>query len=129
GHISVDELKVLADAAFQEGIEKFLITHPDMDIAPVPIDYQKELATRGAFLEKWYLAAGSNFKNTSVNQLKKSIDKIGHRRCVFVTDYGLSSNILRIAAMKEYIDWLAGMGMTDSQIRAMYVDNPASLVG
>src|SRR5699024_8687136 len=129
GHISVDELKVLADAAFQEGIEKFLITHPDMDIAPVPIDYQKELATRGAFLEKCYLAAGSNFKNTSVNQLKKSIDKIGHKHCVLVTDYGQSFNIKPIQAMKEFIDTLTGMGITDSQIRTMYVDNPNYLVG
>jgi len=128
GHISVNELKVLAEAAFQEGIEKFLITHPDMEIAPVPIDYQKELTKRGALLEKCYLAASSDFNNSSIIQLKESIDEIGHQHCVLVTDYGQSFNITPIQAMKKYIDTLIEMGLTNEQIHTMYVDNAHYLI-
>lgn len=124
GHISLKELKILAETVFEKNIQKFLVTHPDMDIAPVPLGYQKELASKGALLEKCYLATGDEFNDLTVQNMKQTIDEIGYKNCVLVTDYGQNFNINPIQAMKNFIEKLVGLGVSWEQINRMYVQNP-----
>lgn len=127
GHIGIEELRPLAEAVFEKRIKRFLINHPDMGIAPVPPADQKELAVKGAYLEKCYLASGTEFQDLTVREMKQTIDDIGSSQCVLVTDYGQSFNVRPIEAMKEFIRKLMALGMTTEDIRTMYVNNPHAL--
>lgn len=46
GHLSVDEIRALQDAAIECGVDKFLVTHANWALCKLPLDVQKELIAR-----------------------------------------------------------------------------------
>lgn len=128
GHISEKEVLILADAVFERKLDKFVITHPDMGIAPISLKNQIELARKGAFLEKCLLATTSSFKDLSVAEMAETIKIIDPSRCVLVTDFGQPFHSNPIDAMFEFINKLVAAGIDRKSIRTMYVDNPRLLI-
>ena len=128
GHISEKEVMVLADAVFERKLDKFVITHPDMGIAPISLENQIDLARRGAYLEKCFLATTDSFNDLTVAEMAKTIKYIGPERCILVTDFGQSFNDDPITAMHKFVRELLDAGIREDEIRKMYVDNPCELV-
>jgi Family of unknown function (DUF6282) len=129
GHLSVEEVSALIDAAKEHRIEKILIQHADLGIAPVPIPYQKEFARKGAIIEKCYMACSEDFNDLSVSQMAETINEIGADSCVLVTDYGQEHNIPPIEALSQFVQEMIENGMTDKEIQTMIVHNPKKLLG
>jgi hypothetical protein len=129
GHLSVEEVSVLIDAAKEHHVEKILIQHADLGIAPVPIRFQKEFARKGAVIEKCYMACSEDFKDLSVSQMAETIREIGADSCVLVTDYGQSHNIPPIEALSNFVQEMLENKITDQEIHKMIVDNPKKLLG
>lgn len=129
GHLSAEEVAVLIDAAKKVHIEKILIQHADLGIAPVSIEIQKELARKGAIIEKCYLACSEDFQDLSISEMAKSIKEIGAESCALVTDYGQEHNISPIEALSRYVGEMIEAGITEREIEKMIVDNPKKLLG
>jgi Family of unknown function (DUF6282) len=129
GHLSVQEVSLLVDAAKENHIEKILIQHADLGIAPVPLDYQKEFAKKGAIIEKCYMACSEDFNDLSVTQMAETIREIGAESCVLVTDYGQDHNIPPIEALSNFVNEMLIAGISNHEIQRMIVHNPKKLLG
>jgi hypothetical protein len=129
GHLSVEEVSALIDAAKSHGIEKILIQHADLGIAPVPIPYQIEFARKGAIIEKCYMACSEDFNDLSVSQMAETIREIGADSCVLVTDYGQEHNIPPIEALSQFVQEMIENGISEKEIQTMIVHNPKKLLG
>ncbi|PAQ16020.1 hypothetical protein CD798_02970 [Bacillaceae bacterium SAOS 7] len=129
GHLSAEEVAVLVDAAKEHRIQKILIQHADLGIAPVPLDMQKELAKKGAIIEKCYLACSDDFNDLSIAQMAETIREIGAESCVLVTDYGQDHNIPPIEALSHFVSEMLQAGMTEQDVETMIVHNPKVLLG
>jgi len=129
GHLSVVEVSALIDAAKEHRIEKILIQHADLGIAPVPIPYQKEFARKGAIIEKCYMACSEDFNDLTVSQMAETIRDIGSDSCVLVTDYGQEHNIPPVEALSQFVQEMIENGFTDKEIQTMIVHNPKKLLG
>lgn len=129
GHLSVEEVVVLVDTAFEQKVQKVLIQHPDMSIAKIPVELQRDFARKGAILEKCYLACGKDFNDLTVSEMADSIRTFGAEACVLVTDYGQPHNIPPVAGLSEFVGGLCEVGISDKEIERMIVDNPKQLLG
>jgi len=129
GHLSAEEAELLVDAALEHGIEKILVQHADLGIAPVPMDMQRRLAAKGAIIEKCYLACGEDFNDLSVQAMADTIRELGAASCVLVTDYGQAHNIPVVQALSEFVEKLLQCGIREQEIETMLVHNPRALLG
>lgn len=129
GHLSAEEAAVLIDAAKEHRIEKILIQHADLGIAPVPIEMQKEFAKKGAIIEKCYLACSEDFQDLSVEKMAETIREIGAESCALVTDYGQDHNIPPIEALSRFVSEMLEAGITEREVETMIVHNPRMLLG
>jgi hypothetical protein len=128
GHIAVEELLVLAEAVFQRNINRFLINHPDMSIAPVPLETQKELAEKGAYLEKCFLCTTTEINDLTVKEMSNTMRQVGINQCILCTDFGQSFNVSPIKAMQDFIKGVLDSGITEQEVRTMFVANPTRLI-
>lgn len=129
GHLHPEEVLALVDAAKEHRVEKILIQHADLGIAPVPFQLQKELSGKGAILEKCYMACGPDFHDLTAAEMAESIKRLGADVCVMVTDFGQAHNIPPVQAMSEFVELMLAHGITESEIEQMIVDNPKQLLG
>jgi hypothetical protein len=128
GHISEKEVMVLSEIVCERKLEKFVITHPDMGIAPISIENQKKLSKRGAYLEKCFLATTESFMDLTVAEMAETIKILDPVHCLLVTDFGQAFNDDPISAMSDFIQMLIDSGINEQSIRKMYVENPVALV-
>ena len=54
GHLGRAEIHAAVDAALAAGVAHVVVTHPDYPTQGVPVDEQRELAERGALLERCF---------------------------------------------------------------------------
>ncbi|MBB6450035.1 hypothetical protein HNR44_002013 [Geomicrobium halophilum] len=128
GHLEAEEVMVLVEEARYQGINRILIQHADLGIAPLSFEQQKQLAGRGCLIEKCYLACGYDFQDISITDMASSIQAIGAKHCALVTDYGQAHNIPVVEALGEFIGELLQKGITEADVRQMVVRNPQSLI-
>lgn len=129
GHISVPELLELSKEVFRRKIDKFLITHADLGIARVPLELQIDLAKKGAYMEKCYLACCGGFEDVPLDFLAESVRQLSSEQCVLVTDFGQFFNPSPVDAMLSYIQKLIHADIGADDIRTMFVHNPRKLLG
>lgn len=129
GHLSAKEVMVLVDAALEHHVQKILIQHADLGIAPIPFELQADLARKGAILEKCYLACSIDFNDLTIAQMAGSIKQLGAEHCAMVTDYGQEHNIPPIAALSQFVGEMLEQGISETQIKKMLVSVPRQLLG
>lgn len=128
GHLNHSEVILLVEEAKSLGVNKILIQHADLGIAPIPLDEQMYLANQGCFIEKCYLACGPDFNDISVKNMTETISKIGDDNCVLVTDYGQQHNIPVIEALQKFITQLLCNDVGEESIKKMINKNPKKLL-
>lgn len=129
GHLSVREVLLLVEAAVAMRVRKILIQHPDMGIAKIPPDLQMELARKGAVIEKCYMACGDDFRDLTVAEMARTIERIGADNCVLVTDYGQAHNEPPVRAFSRFVAELLAAGIGEQEIGRMVKTNPYRLLG
>lgn len=129
GHLSAEEVSILVDAAIEHKVEKILIQHVDLEIAPIPFEQQKELVRKGCMLEKCYLACGKDFQSITMQAMAESIQSLGANSCVMITDYGQKHNIAPIKALSNFIEEMVREGISETDISKMVMRNPKQLLG
>ncbi|MDQ0337409.1 hypothetical protein J2S00_000179 [Caldalkalibacillus uzonensis] len=129
GHLSAEEVHALVGAAKEHKVEKILIQHADLGIAPIPLEQQITLAKQGAIIEKCYLAVSEDFNDLTIEQMAASIRRLGPSACVLVTDYGQVHNVPVVEGLSQFVEKLLKAGIKENDIETMIVHNPRRLLG
>lgn len=131
-HISKRECFAVVPAAMKAGVNRIVITHPDL--APVEdaeqywtIDELKRITEMGATLE--HVATMYNKNQTKFGRLVDAISAVGADRCVLASDSGSVSAIHPIENMRHFIWNLLQRGISEGEISTMTKKNPAKLLG
>jgi hypothetical protein len=129
GHLSLEEIRVLAPAARTAGVSRIVVTHPDLKLSGIGVADQRALADAGAILEKDVNTLGPSRHSTTIEAMVHSIREVGPARCVLATDYGQLHSPAPIEGMRIFVQLCLEQGISETEIRTMIADNPARLLG
>jgi hypothetical protein len=127
GHLSGEEISIVVAAASEAGVERIVVTHPEFTSQRVPADAQRELAARGALLERCFTTAYTG--KVSWDELFGHIRAAGPEHSVLSSDLGQPFNPPVEDGLALLADRLLGAGFTDDEIRTMAVTNTRWLMG
>ncbi|MDK2871106.1 MAG: hypothetical protein PWQ16_458 [bacterium] len=130
GHLSLKEIAVLIEEAFRRGVQKVLVTHPELWITKMPIDLQLELSKRGVFFERCFYAILSEdpLRHVSIEEAVSAIKMVGVRTTVIASDLGQAFNPDPVEGFKSYVSILNKTGIIDKEIEIMACSNPKELL-
>jgi hypothetical protein len=130
GHLSVSEIKAVADAAVTAGAKKILVNHPELWLIGMSIEDQRELAAKGATMEvcmRNLTAPGHG--EASPRWLAERILAVGAEHVVMATDYGQVESPPAPEGMRRYIATMLECGILANDVERMVKTNPARLLG
>jgi hypothetical protein len=125
GHLGRVEIHTVVDAALAAGVKHVVVTHPDYPTQGVPVDEQRELAERGAVLERCFAPIHSG--KVSWDQTFDAIRATGPQRNVLSTDLGQVQNPPVEDGLALMADRLLEAGFSDDDVRTMAVTNTRKL--
>ncbi len=127
GHLKAKEIFPIIDIAKSQGIWKIVVNHPLSVSVSATLDEQLEMS-RYAYLEHCFVTCMKQHKNLDPEHIKDSIRKIGADKCIMATDFGQTHNPLPTEGMKMYIQTLRDLGIKNSEITKMSIENPKKLI-
>lgn len=125
-HLSPDEILTLARAARQQGVRKFLVSHPEISFLAIPLEIQRALAAEGAYFERMHLHGNSCVDWAGLAGVMRAV---GIERTVLVTDLGRADALDPVTGMREMLDALSTQGFSDAELNLMTRQTPARLLG
>jgi len=130
GHISVPEIYAITDAARRMNI-KVTITHPLTEVAgsPLTIEQQRELASKGAYIEHCFYACMDSIQGLSPTVMVESIKAVGAECCILSTDFGQEFNPAPPQGFRMMLDTLLKRGLSEKELETMVKSNPARFLG
>jgi hypothetical protein len=114
-------------AALAAGVASVLVTHPDYPTQDVSIPEQRELAGKGALLERCF--APIHTGKVSWEQTFEAIRATGVAHNVLSTDLGQPANPPVEDGLALMADRLLEAGFSDEDVRTMAVMNTRRLAG
>ncbi len=127
GHIGREEIhRVVADA-LAAGVAHVVVTHPDYPTQGVPVDEQRDLAARGALLERCF--APIHTGKVSWEMTFEAIRATGPEHNVLSTDLGQPANPPVEDGLALMADRLLEAGFTEDDVHTMAVVNTRMLAG
>lgn len=129
GHLSPNEIYVLAREALRLGIEKILVMHPcGVKVGPTLfLTQQKELAEMECYMEHCFISAMSMNDRLGPTLLFEVIRHVGADRCVMATNFGQPYNLPPKERLRLFIVVLCRLGISEDEIYTMTVTNPTKL--
>ncbi|MGW1712812.1 DUF6282 family protein [Streptomyces sp. NPDC002156] len=127
GHLHADEIAAVVDAAVEEGVRRIVITHPEFTSQRVGVERQRELAARGALLERCFTTPYTG--KVSWELWLENIRAVGPEHSVLSSDLGQPFNPPVEDGLALLADRLLVAGFTEQEIRVMAVDNTRWLAG
>ncbi len=127
GHLGRAEIHTAVDAALAAGVSDVVVTHPDYPTQGVPVDEQRELAERGALLERCFAPIHSG--KVSWDATFEAIRATGPEHNVLSTDLGQVTNPPVEDGLALMADRLLEAGFSEHDVRTMAVTNTRRLAG
>jgi hypothetical protein len=127
GHLGRAEIQTTVDAALAAGVKHVVVTHPDYPTQGVPVDEQRELAERGAMLERCFAPIHSG--KVSWEQTFDAIRVTGPKHNVLSTDLGQVQNPPVEDGLALMADRLLEAGFSEDDVHTMAVTNTRLLAG
>jgi hypothetical protein len=127
GHLGRAEIHHVVAAALAAGISQVVVTHPDYPTQGVPVDEQRELAARGALLERCF--APIHTGKVSWEGTCGAIRATGAGSNVLSTDLGQVANPPVEDGLALMADRLLEAGFSEDDVRTMAVVNTRKLAG
>ena len=127
GHLGRAEIHSAVGAAFAAGVTQVIVTHPDYPTQGVPIDEQRELAARGAWLERCF--APIHTGKVTWEMTFDAIRATGPEHNVLSTDLGQPANPPVEDGLALFADRLLEAGFSEEDVHTMAVVNTRALAG
>jgi hypothetical protein len=127
GHLGRDEIHLAVDQALAAGVATVVVTHPDYPTQGVPVAEQRELAGRGALLERCF--APIHTGKVTWEQTFAAIRATGAAVNVLSTDLGQVANPPVEDGLALMADRLLEAGFSEADVHTMAVVNTRSLAG
>lgn len=125
GHLGRDEIFAVVDAAREAGVRQIVVTHPDYPTQNLSIADQRQLAERGALLERCVAPAYSG--KVAWERLFAAIRATGPVHSVLSTDMGQPANPPVEDGLGIIADRLFAAGFGDEDVHTMAVANSVRL--
>jgi Family of unknown function (DUF6282) len=127
GHLGRDEIFAVVDAAFAEGVQHIVITHPEFPAQNLDTADQVALAERGAILERCFTTPFT--AKCSWERVFEGIRATGAEHNLLSTDLGQPANPPVEDGLALFADRLLEGGFSEDEIRTMSVVNSRFLAG
>ncbi|MDP3741693.1 MAG: DUF6282 family protein, partial [Candidatus Micrarchaeota archaeon] len=126
GHLSWQEAEWLALESLKMKLP-VVLTHPIYQRIDMPIEVQKKLADKGAFVE--VPRSMNAIDNIPLSKIVEQIRKVGCDKVILSTDGGQAFSAAPSILMLDFCEKLTKEVFTVEEIRQMIVKNPAELLG
>jgi hypothetical protein len=127
-HLDVDESKVLVEWARRKKV-KTVITHVNFVTTSLPLETQKWMTKKGAYLELCYNSLSPAWRSASIDDVVKVVREVGPEHYVIASDLGQINNPAPPEGIRIYISALLERGFDPEEIRVMVKDNPEKILG
>jgi uncharacterized protein DUF6282 len=127
GHLHSDESVRVIDAAVEEGVRRIVVTHPEFTSQRIGLDRQRDLAAKGALLERCFTTPYTG--KVAWDLWFTNIREAGPENSVLSSDLGQPFNPPVEDGLALCADKLIEAGFKDDEIRTMAVHNSRWLVG
>lgn len=129
GHLGLMEVKAFVECAAAEGLDKVIVTHPELDITWIPDEEQKELAAKGAFFERCWFSSSPKGYGLDPQRIAQSIKEVGAQSTILSSDMGQIGNPTPVEGLAEFLEKLMEKGIRPEEIQLMSKQNPKRLLG
>lgn len=130
GHLSPQETRLLLDEAVRRGVRKVVVTHANWALTKYPLEAQKELIAKGAFLEYVAVSCVSPiFFEQQPAELAAWITELRGERLVLSSDLGQYSGPPHPEGLRMLAATLLDLGVPYGYLERMTKHNPALLLG
>jgi sugar phosphate isomerase/epimerase len=127
GHLSSTEIMTVVAAAVEAKVERIIVTHPEFTSQRVPPDAQRELAARGAYLERCFTTPHTG--KVTWEEMFANIRAAGPAHSLIASDLGQPFNPPVEDGLALMADKLLAAGFTEKEIGVMTVRNSRWLMG
>jgi hypothetical protein len=127
GHLSRDEIFAVVPAAADAGVRTIVVTHPEFPSQRISPGDQKELAGRGALMERAFTTAYTG--KCTWDEVFAATRAVGARSTVWGTDLGQRFNPPVEDGLALMADRFLEAGFTEEEVRIMAVENTRRLAG
>jgi hypothetical protein len=129
GHLHLDETRILLDEANKRGIKKFLVTHVNWALTRYDLDIQRELLSKGAYLEYVAISCVSpTFYEQNPTELAEWIKALDGERLILSSDLGQYSAAPHPEGLRMIAATLLDYGVSRDMLASMMQANPAALL-
>lgn len=131
GHISPEEIFIVAEEARKAGINHIVVTHPEWWLVGMSLEEQiKIVKDYNVILERCFAQnLGNNEYKSNLPSNLEAIQEIGYKNIMVDTDGGQVENPHWENAMGEYMQFLIDHGIPEEQVQYMTHHIPARLLG
>ena len=126
-HLARDDAFAVVEAAFEEGVEHVVVTHPEFTSQRFTIEDQVALADRGCLIERCLSTPFSG--KTSFEHVFEGVRAVGLERNFFSSDLGNPSYPPVEDGLALWADRLVGAGFGDDETREMIVGGSRRVAG
>lgn len=126
GHLGPADIMLLVPEARRRGVQRVVVTHPEMDVVALPVEQQVELADLGGvWFERVAVITRSPF-DYPVSDVAESIRAVGVESTVLATDLGQPSNPSPVQGLAEYVAAIRDCGFSTDDVESMSCRAPAA---
>lgn len=126
GHLGRDEIMAVVRAANDEGVQRIIVTHPEFTSQRLSGADQRELAERGAFLERCFTTPYTG--KVEWGEMLANIRTAGVANSFLSSDLGQPFNPPVEDGLALMAEHLIGAGFDLDEVRLMTVENTKKLV-
>lgn len=127
GHLSGEEISAVVDAAVEAGVRRVVVTHPEFTSQRIPARAQRELAEKGALMERCFTTAHTG--KIAWEDLFAHVREVGPEHSVLSSDLGQPFNPPVEDGLALLADRLLGAGFTEREVHTMAVRNSRWVAG
>jgi hypothetical protein len=131
GHLSALEVRLVAAAAWECGVRKLVVNHPEHDVVGMSIEEQKSLRREfPVWFERCYAQpVGDGRYRSNFEANLRAIEAVGWESTVLATDAGQMENPPWAKCWETMIEAYLREGVSESTLRKLTSENPAAVLG
>jgi hypothetical protein len=126
GHLGRDEIFAIVRAANDEGVTRIVVTHPEFTSQRLSADDQRELAERGAFLERCFTTPYTG--KVAWAEMVENIKVAGPEHSFLSSDLGQPFNPPVEDGLALMAEHLRDAGFSEEDLHLMAVENTRYLI-